>query len=76
MFETSLESVLFSIKDCLVRKAAVVSKLDKNILGNTEDIAGESEGRTTERRAIAADGEMRRKLVQMYKEDDSDDELG
>ena len=35
---------------------------------------GETEGRTIFRRANAVDGEIRRKLVQMYKEENSDDD--
>ena len=37
---------------------------------------GEVEARTMGRQATAADVEMRWKLMQMYEEEDSDDELG
>ena len=42
-FDTSIESELLSIKDCLVRKAAVVSQLDEDNLNNIEDEEGISE---------------------------------
>ena len=43
MFETSLESELLSIKDCLVRKTAVTErKLEKDIFGDIEDIVVEA----------------------------------
>ena len=43
MFETSLESELLPIKDCLVRKTAVMErKLDKDIFGDIEDIVVEA----------------------------------
>lgn len=37
-------------------------------------MVGETEGRTIFRRVNAVDGEIRRKLVQMYKEENSDDD--
>ena len=40
---TSLKSELLSIKDCLVRKATGVSKLDEDILDNIENEEGIAE---------------------------------
>ena len=36
-YNPSLESELLSITECLVRKAAVISKLDEELLGKIED---------------------------------------
>ena len=42
-FQTSLKSELLFIKDCLVRKAAVISKLEDDVLDNIEDEEGIAE---------------------------------